>query len=283
MAKKNNAKNAAVQLARIARYEEQKKKRAKRRSLITIISCSVAAFAIILTVAVVSTNLATPPSNEATPEENSTDVTADPLAAERLDTYKATPPAPEYTPQRVDAGSYEGALPTIDYEAPLPTISYPEGYTVPQDLVVQKLADGQGEAINTTVDSVEMNYSGWNLNGLLFDSNIDPVKKHVTPFPLSAGPSGVIDGWIQGLKGEFKIGDKLMLVIPNSMAYGAQKPDLDSATSAEAQGPLVFYVEFVNKAGASGASSASEGDATYWDGNGTQPEDTSTPNDDILN
>ncbi|WP_460058207.1 FKBP-type peptidyl-prolyl cis-trans isomerase [Pseudolactococcus yaeyamensis] len=105
------------------------------------------------------------------------------------------------------------------------------------ELKVEDLKAGDGDVIAET-DTIKANYTGWNAQGVIFDSTQKTAKGKTEPieFPLS----GVIAGWTKGLTGK-KVGGIYKLIIPADMAYGNQAP------SAETSGPLEFVVEIVSK------------------------------------
>jgi peptidylprolyl isomerase len=120
----------------------------------------------------------------------------------------------------VDASTYTGKLPALENLASEKDlkITYPEGYTVPDDLVVKVLENGTGEVVSPATGEIEVAYTGWNIKGNVFDSSIQKDKT----FKVK---NDVIPGWKQGLNGK-KVGDKLMLVIPQSLAYTDNGVDL---------------------------------------------------------
>lgn len=100
-------------------------------------------------------------------------------------------------------------------------------------LVVQDEIVGTGaEAVNGSVVSVQ--YTGKLDDGTVFDTS---VGKAPIEFPLGQGY--VIPGWEQGILG-MKVGGKRLLIIPPSMAYGAQANGPIPANST-----LIFEVELV--------------------------------------
>ena len=72
---------------------------------------------------------------------------------------------------------------------------------------------------------VSIKYTGYTLDGKLFDSNKDSDKKvqhhPLTPFEFRAGVSGAIPGMVEAIKG-FKKGDKGKMYVPSVLGYGAQ-------------------------------------------------------------
>jgi FKBP-type peptidyl-prolyl cis-trans isomerase len=66
---------------------------------------------------------------------------------------------------------------------------------------------------------VTVNYTGQNLQGEKFDSNVDPSFGHVEPFSFDLGKRGVIKGWDEGVA-LMKKGMKATFYLPSSLAYG---------------------------------------------------------------
>lgn len=115
-------------------------------------------------------------------------------------------------------------------------------------LVVQDEVVGTGtEATAGTV--VTVNYTGkLQSTGAVFDSSIG--KK---PFVFALGSGQVIPGWDQGLQG-MKVGGKRLLVIPPTLAYGAQGvgPIPPNAT-------LIFEVDLLKVEAAAPAGKGASG------------------------
>jgi FKBP-type peptidyl-prolyl cis-trans isomerase len=84
-----------------------------------------------------------------------------------------------------------------------------------------------------------MNYTGYLLDGTVFDSNVDPKFSHVEPFKFPLGKGAVIKGWDEGVALLSK-GAKARLLIPSPLAYGPQaRPGLP------ANSVLIFDVELL--------------------------------------
>jgi len=81
-------------------------------------------------------------------------------------------------------------------------------------LVVEELQVGTG-AEATKGKRVEVHYTGWLVDGKVFDSS----KTRGTPFVFPLGGGRVIDGWDQGVQG-MRVGGKRKLTIPPHLAYG---------------------------------------------------------------
>ncbi len=91
----------------------------------------------------------------------------------------------------------------------------------------QKLADGLQYVISKegtgpgakSGQTVYVEYTGWfQSTGKKFDSSYDHGGQ---PLPLTLGQGQVIKGWDEGLTG-MKLGETRRLIIPASLAYGAQ-------------------------------------------------------------
>ena len=102
-------------------------------------------------------------------------------------------------------------------------------------------------------DLLVVNYVGYlydstkaDLKGAKVDSSID----RNVPFSFTLGVGKVIPGWDQGVLG-MKVGGKRTLVLPASLAYGANTKDAVPAVGSNtyaaipANSPLVFDIELV--------------------------------------
>lgn len=79
-------------------------------------------------------------------------------------------------------------------------------------------------------DTVEVDYTGWQTNGKMFDSSVQRGRR------ASFKVNQVIKGWTEGLQ-SMAIGEKRRFWIPASLAYG-ENPEM-----GRPGGPLVFDVE----------------------------------------
>jgi len=84
---------------------------------------------------------------------------------------------------------------------------------------------------------LKVNYTGTLLDGTKFDSSRDPGK---SPFEFTLGQGQVIKGWDEGLLGR-RPGDKIQLVIPASIGYGAS-----GQGSIPPNATLVFDIEVIS-------------------------------------
>lgn len=81
--------------------------------------------------------------------------------------------------------------------------------------------DKPGTGVNAKAgQKVTVNYTGKTMDGVIFDSNVDPQFQHVQPFEFALGQGQVIKGWDEGVA-LMKKGSKGTLYIPSTLAYGA--------------------------------------------------------------
>ena len=93
-----------------------------------------------------------------------------------------------------------------------------------KDKVSSKTAAGlefilveEGNGIKAAAgNTVSVHYSGYLEDGTMFDSSV----KRDQPFSFTLGMGRVIKGWDEGVA-MMKIGDKVQLIIPSSLGYGA--------------------------------------------------------------
>jgi len=96
-------------------------------------------------------------------------------------------------------------------------------------LSYQVLKPGNGRRHPTETSTVAVYYSGWTVDGKLFDSALESGK----PATLSLG--AVIPGWTEGVQLMVE-GEKTRFWIPEALAYKGQGP---------VYGDLVFDIELV--------------------------------------
>jgi FKBP-type peptidyl-prolyl cis-trans isomerase len=123
----------------------------------------------------------------------------------------------------------------------------PEPPTVPSDLnappsdarkttsgiVYKVLRPGTGKVHPRARSTVEVHYSGWTLDGKMFDSSV--LRGETASFPLN----GVIRGWTEGVQ-LMVVGEKARFWIPAKLAYG------DNPSAGTPSGTLVFDIELVS-------------------------------------
>ncbi|MBB6172047.1 peptidylprolyl isomerase [Nocardiopsis mwathae] len=136
--------------------------------------------------------------------------------------------------QTTDGGD---GLPTSPDSGPgKPEITIPEDTDPPKKLETVDLVEGDGPEV-AKEQQVVVQYTGarWD-DGKVFDSTWD---RGGIPFTFAIGLEQVIKGWDQGLEGK-KVGSRVMLVIPEDLAYGK-----DAAQTGSPAGTLVFVVDIL--------------------------------------
>lgn len=115
------------------------------------------------------------------------------------------------------------------------TITIPKDTKAPKDLEQQVLIKGDGKKVEAGQGLVAQ-YTGvkWE-DGKKFDSSWD----HGGATAFQIGNGSVVAGWDQGLVGK-NVGDRVLLVIPPSLAYGA------NPNSELAKNTLVFVVDILD-------------------------------------
>ncbi len=108
----------------------------------------------------------------------------------------------------------------------------------PGKLQVIPLVEGDGAKIGKG-DQVTVDYFGvvWGKGDKPFDES---YSRQPAAFSLAEG--SLIDGWVQGLRGQ-TVGSRVMLVIPPDLAYGDQEQG-----SIPADSTLVFVVDILGSA-----------------------------------
>jgi peptidylprolyl isomerase len=97
---------------------------------------------------------------------------------------------------------------------PKPKVQIPTN--IPTALKTTVLTEGTGATLKAG-DTILVNYVGvLSADGTEFDNSYDRGK----PFAFVLGQGNVIKGWDQGLEGA-KVGSRIQLDIPASLAYGA--------------------------------------------------------------
>ncbi|MFT4711487.1 MAG: FKBP-type peptidyl-prolyl cis-trans isomerase [Planctomycetota bacterium] len=102
--------------------------------------------------------------------------------------------------------------------------------TTESGLKIKTLTAGTGTVHPTASDKVTVHYSGWTLDGKMFDSSV--MRGEPASFALGA----VIAGWTEGLQ-HMVVGEKARLWIPEALAYAGQP--------GSPAGVLVFDVELL--------------------------------------
>ena len=98
-------------------------------------------------------------------------------------------------------------------------------------LAYKVLTPGTGKVHPTAASTVEVDYTGWSTDGVMFDSSVTRGK------PISFPLNGVIPGWTEGVQLMVE-GEKTRFWIPAAMAYG-EKPARPGAPA----GNLTFDID----------------------------------------
>ena len=116
-----------------------------------------------------------------------------------------------------------------------PVLTFP-GTPAPEDLGVQVLVQGDGEAVQAG-DDIEVNYYGQVWEGGMFDNSYD--RRSSISFPIGVG--AVIGGWDEGLVGQ-PVGSRVLLSIPSHLGYGDRGVPQAGIRGGDT---LVFVVDIV--------------------------------------
>ncbi|MGW2562237.1 FKBP-type peptidyl-prolyl cis-trans isomerase [Streptomyces sp. NPDC001514] len=129
----------------------------------------------------------------------------------------------------------DAGMPTVKAEPQkAAVITIPKGAKAPTELKQQVLIKGTGAKIEPGQGLIGQ-YTGvkWE-DGQKFDSSWD----HGGAIAFQIGTESVVKGWDQGLTGK-RIGDRVLLVIPPSLGYGADP------SNELAKNTLVFVVDIL--------------------------------------
>lgn len=88
---------------------------------------------------------------------------------------------------------------------------------------------------------VTVNYTGKDMNGKKFDSNVDSAFHHVQPFQFDLGRHQVIKGWDEGVA-LMKKGTEATFYIPSRLAYGQR----GAGGQIPPNSILIFDIELVD-------------------------------------
>jgi peptidylprolyl isomerase len=109
----------------------------------------------------------------------------------------------------------------------------------PSHLVVKDLIKGSGKTA-TSGSTITVNYVGVNYKtGKQFDASWLRHQPFTTA--LTAGPGGVIRGWVQGIAG-MKVGGRRELIIPPALGYGSK----GAGSAIPPNSTLVFVVDLLS-------------------------------------
>jgi len=103
--------------------------------------------------------------------------------------------------------------------------------TTASGLATKVLREGTSDARPSATDTVEVHYSGWTTDGVLFDSSVTRGET------IEFGLHQVIVGWTEGVQ-LMAVGESRRLWIPENLAYQGQP--------GSPAGMLVFDVELIS-------------------------------------
>ena len=98
------------------------------------------------------------------------------------------------------------------------------------------LKEGPPGVVPGPNDTVKVHYTGWSIDGEMFDSSVERGE------PLDLPLNGVIRGWTEGLR-LMTPGDKARLWIPGNLGYGHREPGEPAGTPPK--GTLIFDIELI--------------------------------------
>ena len=101
----------------------------------------------------------------------------------------------------------------------------------PMGVYVKTVKKGNGAKVEP-LQQVKVHYTGRFTDGTVFDSSVE----RGTPFTFTVGAGEVIPGW-DATVSEMKVGDKVTVLIPSSMAYG------EGTRGIPPYSPLEFDIE----------------------------------------
>jgi len=85
---------------------------------------------------------------------------------------------------------------------------------LPPKVIILDMEEGEGAEARLG-KTVSVHYTGWLIDGTVFDSS----RNRVRPMVFRLGAGSVIEGWDQGIVG-MRIGGVRRLTIPPELAYG---------------------------------------------------------------
>ena len=110
--------------------------------------------------------------------------------------------------------------------------------TLPSGLRYCVIKEGDGTASPAMGDLVRVDYTGWNLDGTVFDSSRTPRRPGLEPQPAEFPVGGLIDGWNEALQ-LMSPGAQWKLYVPSALGYGERGSPPKIAANAD----LIFEVE----------------------------------------
>ncbi len=112
---------------------------------------------------------------------------------------------------------------------------------LPSGLRYCVMKEGDGTASPAMGDLVRVNYTGWNLDGTVFDTSRSPRRPGLDPQPAEFPVGGLIEGWNEALQ-LMSPGAQWKLYVPSALGYGERGSPPKIAANAD----LIFEVELLS-------------------------------------
>ncbi|MEM1450579.1 MAG: FKBP-type peptidyl-prolyl cis-trans isomerase [Planctomycetota bacterium] len=109
---------------------------------------------------------------------------------------------------------------------------------LPSGLKFCVLKEGGDAEFPKIGDLVRVDYTGWNLDGTVFDSSRRPRRPGLDVVPAEFAVGGLIDGWNEALQ-LMSPGDQWKIYVPSAIGYGETGSAPDIAPNAD----LIFELE----------------------------------------
>jgi len=116
----------------------------------------------------------------------------------------------------------------------LPDANAPEWVAQPSGLKIWDVTVGQGDPVQTG-DTIKVFYTGWLLNGTVFDSKRSPAA------PIDFALNNLIQGWKEGIPG-MRPGGIRRLYVPSALGYGPN----GSPPNIPGNADLIFEIKVVS-------------------------------------
>ncbi|MDG1049091.1 MAG: FKBP-type peptidyl-prolyl cis-trans isomerase [Planctomycetota bacterium] len=146
--------------------------------------------------------------------------------------------APELPAPATTVAATTAAAATSPEDPPIPDCGAMT--MLPSGLRYCVIKEGDGSASPSMGDLVRVNYTGWNLDGTVFDGSRTPRRPGLDPQPAEFPIGGLIDGWNEALQ-LMSPGAQWKLYVPAAMAYGPKGSPPKIAPNAD----LIFEVELL--------------------------------------
>lgn len=149
----------------------------------------------------------------------------------------ATPAAPSFTPAPALAPALGlQTAGTQDEDPPIPDCG--EMQILPSGLKFCVIKEGGDAEFPSMGDLVRVDYTGWNLDGSVFDTSRKPRRPGLPAAPAEFAVGGLIDGWNEALQ-LMSPGDQWKIFVPSALAYGERGAGADIAPNVD----LIFELE----------------------------------------